>query len=152
MTTPMPTGPPRTVPIPAGDITLRDARSGQSRVVSLRSFEIGEPPPNAFGLHDTLGNVWEWCWDFADTARYLDYRTLRGGGFADREWSVRASVRRACAPDGVPPDAGFRVARGAVAASGEAAAQGWSAGADRRRADVRGPLPVGWTPHRALLG
>ena len=28
------------------------------------------------------------------------------------------------------------------------AAQGWSADADRRRADVRGPLPLGWTPLR----
>lgn len=24
---------------------------------------------------------WEWCWDYADTARYADYRSLRGGGW-----------------------------------------------------------------------
>ncbi|KQQ93435.1 hypothetical protein ASF62_12995 [Leifsonia sp. Leaf325] len=116
--------------------------------------------PNVFGLFDTLGNVWEWCWDYADTARYGDYRSLRGGGWADREWSLRASVRRGSAPDAVLEDVGFRVARGVVGVPGVVGApgvdevpgadeaQGWSARADRERADVRGPRPVGWTPLR----
>ncbi|WP_269940072.1 formylglycine-generating enzyme family protein [Arthrobacter sp. HY1533] len=102
--------------------------------------------PNGFGLFDMIGNVWEWCWDYADTARYGDYRSLRGAGWDDRAWSARASVRRGSAPDAVLEDVGFRVARGAVAAPGVAAAQGWSAAADRERASVKGPLPVGWTP------
>ena len=104
--------------------------------------------PNAFGAHDMLGNVWEWCWDYADPARYGDYRSLRGGGWADRAWSLRASVRRGSAPDAVLEDVGFRVARGAVASRGSGAAQGWAAAADRERADVRGPRPIGWTPLR----
>ncbi|WP_442915111.1 formylglycine-generating enzyme family protein [Leifsonia sp. Root60] len=104
--------------------------------------------PNAFGLFDTIGNVWEWCWDYADTARYGDYRSLRGGGWADREWSLRASVRRGSAPDAVLEDVGFRVARGVVGSPGGSEAQGWSDRADRKRADVRGPRPVGWTPLR----
>ncbi|MCW4457030.1 formylglycine-generating enzyme family protein [Microbacterium sp. MPKO10] len=112
---------------------------------------VARKAANDFGLHDMLGNVWEWCWNFADTARYADYRSLRGGGFADPAWSVRASVRRGSAPDAVIDDVGFRVARGAVGSSGSGAAQGWSAEVDRRRADVRGTLPVGWTPHRDLL-
>lgn len=107
---------------------------------------------NAFGLFDTLGNVWEWCWDYADNARYGDYRSLRGGGWADREWSLRASVRRGSAPDAVLEDIGFRVARGRVGDSGvetgTEAAQGWSAASDLARADVRGPRPIGWTPLR----
>ena len=45
---------------------------------------VARKAPNDFGLFDTLGNVWEWCWDYADTARYGDYRSLRGGGWADR--------------------------------------------------------------------
>ena len=112
---------------------------------------VGGKSPNSLGLVDTIGNVWEWCWDYADTARYGDYRSLRGGGWADQAWSARASVRRGSAPDAVIEDVGFRVARGAVGAPGADAGQGWSAGADRRRADVRGPLPVGWTPLRELL-
>lgn len=108
--------------------------------------------PNAFGLYDTIGNVWEWCWDYADPARYGDYRSLRGGGWADQVWSCRASVRRGSAPDAVLEDVGFRVARGAVAGFGtREEAQGWSAAADRQRADIRGPLPIGWTPLRSLL-
>ncbi|MCH1882725.1 SUMF1/EgtB/PvdO family nonheme iron enzyme [Agrococcus sp. ARC_14] len=107
--------------------------------------------PNALGLHDMLGNVWEWCWDYADPARYADYRSLRGGGWADRAFSVRASVRRGTAPDALLEDVGLRIAQGAVAEPGASAAQGWSAAADRERADIRGPLPVGWTPLRELL-
>lgn len=102
--------------------------------------------PNAFGLHDTLGNVWEWCWDYADTARYGEYRSLRGGGWADRPWSVRAGVRRGSAPDARIEDVGLRVARGAVGDPGVPAAQGWSDAADRARAQVPGLLPLGWTP------
>lgn len=104
--------------------------------------------PNAYGLFDSIGNVWEWCWDYADTARYGDYRSLRGAGWDDPKWSARASVRRGSAPDAVLEDVGFRVARGAVGEPGARAAQGWSDAADRERADVRGPRPVGWTPLR----
>ena len=73
--------------------------------------------PNAFGLYDMLGNVWEWCWDYADPARYADYRSLRGGGWADKAWSCRASVRRGSMPAARLDDVGFRVARGAVESS-----------------------------------
>ncbi len=59
---------------------------------------VGGKLPNLNGLFDTLGNVWEWCWDLLDPARYDDYRVFRGGGFADDAWSVRASTRRGGAP------------------------------------------------------
>lgn len=110
--------------------------------------EVARKAANGFGLFDMIGNVWEWCWDYADTARYSDYRSLRGGGWADPEWSCRASVRRGSAPDAVLEDVGFRVARGAVGEPYAEAAQGWSAVGDRHRANVRGPLPLGWTPLR----
>lgn len=110
--------------------------------------DVGTKEPNSFGLFDMIGNVWEWCWDYADTARYGDYRSLRGAGWDDRPWSARASVRRGSAPDAVLEDVGFRVARGAVGKPGTMAAQGWSADADRNRAAITGPRPVGWTPLR----
>lgn len=102
---------------------------------------------NAYGLFDTLGNVWEWCWDRLDPARYGDYRVLKGGGWADPRWSCRVGVRRGNAPDAIVDDVGFRVARGAVSLSKIAdCGQGWSEHADRQRAKLDGPLPVGWTP------
>lgn len=103
---------------------------------------------NGYGLFDMIGNVWEWCWDYADTARYGDYRSLRGGGWDDPAWSSRASVRRGSAPDAALEDVGFRVVSAAVGHPGALAAQGWSDAEDRRRADLRGPRPIGWTPLR----
>lgn len=109
--------------------------------------DVGGKLPNLHGLFDTLGNVWEWCWDLLDPARYGDYRVFRGGGFADDAWSVRASVRRGGAPRMHHEDVGLRVARGAYDTPG--AAQGWSAHADRERAVVDAAVPSGWTPLRA---
>lgn len=120
--------------------TATDGLSGAT-AVALKA-------PNAFGAYDMLGNVWEWCWDYADPARYADYRSFRGGGWADDAWNVRASVRRGSAPDAVLEDVGFRVARGSCGRPTTKAAQGWSDEADRDRAAIRGPIPFGWTPLR----
>jgi formylglycine-generating enzyme required for sulfatase activity len=111
-----------------------------------RPHDVGGKLPNLFGLFDTLGNVWEWCWDLLDPARYADYRVFRGGGFADDPASVRAGVRRGGPPRVEHDDVGFRVARGPSETPD--AAQGWSAEADRERAEVTGPVPFGWTPLR----
>ncbi len=108
--------------------------------------EVGGKHPNLNGLFDTLGNVWEWCWDLLDPARYGDYRVFRGGGYADDAWSVRASTRRGGAPRMSHDDVGVRLARGGFDRVGEA--QGWSADADQERAMFDGPLPSGWTPLR----
>lgn len=105
---------------------------------------VGGKLPNLNGLFDTLGNVWEWCWDLLDPARYDDYRVFRGGGFADDAWSVRASVRRGGAPRMHHEDVGMRLARGGF--DEVDAAQGWSAAVDRERAIAEGALPSGWTP------
>ncbi|WP_406458179.1 formylglycine-generating enzyme family protein [Streptomyces sp. NBC_00876] len=73
--------------------------------------EVGGREPNAWGLYDTLGNVWEWCWDVYDAEVYGSYRVLRGGGWFDERWSCRASVRRRSHPTFRIDDTGFRVAR-----------------------------------------
>lgn len=76
-----------------------------------RLREVGGRQPNAWGLYDTLGNVWEWCWDVYDAEVYGSYRVLRGGGWFDERWSCRASVRRRGHPTFRIDDTGFRVAR-----------------------------------------
>ncbi|WP_038465652.1 SUMF1/EgtB/PvdO family nonheme iron enzyme [Arthrobacter sp. PAMC 25486] len=108
--------------------------------------DVGLKQANGFGLYDTLGNVWEWCWDLLDPARYGDYRVFRGGGFADEPWSVRASTRRGGAPGMSHPDVGLRLARGTF--NDAQAAQGWSAAADSERGRITGALPSGWTPRQ----
>jgi sulfatase modifying factor 1 len=73
--------------------------------------EVGAREPNAWGFHDMLGNVWEWCWDVYDREVYGSYRVFRGGGWNDEHWSCRASVRRRSHPTLQIDDLGFRVAR-----------------------------------------
>jgi formylglycine-generating enzyme required for sulfatase activity len=78
-----------------------------------RIHPVGGKQPNAWGLYDTLGNVWNWCWDVYDADVYGTYRVLRGGGWADEHWSCRASVRRRSHPTFRIDDVGFRIARSA---------------------------------------
>ena len=72
---------------------------------------VGHLRPNAWGLFDMLGGVWEWCWDLYDPAVYGPYRVLRGGGWADSAWSCRAGARRRTNPSARLDDLGFRLAR-----------------------------------------
>ncbi|WP_205718948.1 SUMF1/EgtB/PvdO family nonheme iron enzyme [Actinomadura sp. WMMA1423] len=76
-----------------------------------RVHDVGGKRPNAWGLHDMLGDVWEWCWDLYDPEVYGAYRVLRGGGWSDEHWSCRASVRRRSHPTFRIDDVGLRVAR-----------------------------------------
>ncbi len=111
------------VAVPAGRVTLSDRRTRSSWPVEVASFRrnadgqihpVGGKRPNAWGLYDMLGNVWDWCWDVYDAEVYGTYRVLRGGGWFDEHWSCRASVRRRSHPDLTLDDVGFRVARPAA--------------------------------------
>ena len=63
-----------------------------------KTHNVGQKAPNAWGLYDMLGNVWEWCSDLYDTEVYGSYRIFRGGGFCDVERSVMATTRRRSHP------------------------------------------------------
>lgn len=77
-----------------------------------KTHPVGQKTPNAWGLYDMLGNVWEWCSDIYDTEVYGSYRIFRGGGFCDLERSVMATVRRRSHPLKFKiDDLGFRIAK-----------------------------------------
>ncbi len=76
-----------------------------------RSHEVGRKVPNAWGLHDMIGNVWEWCADQYDPEAYGSYRIFRGGGWSDSERGCLATNRRRSHPTFAIDDLGFRVAR-----------------------------------------
>jgi formylglycine-generating enzyme required for sulfatase activity len=76
-----------------------------------RLRDVAQKDPNAFGLHDMLGNAWEWVADFYDEQYYRDSptadptgpaagqrRVLRGGAYNSTPNHVRASDRIMHAP------------------------------------------------------
>lgn len=73
---------------------------------------VGLLQPNAWGLYDLLGNVWEWCNDIYDPSVYGDYRIFRGGGWNDAPRGVLVTNRRRSHPVAFRiDDLGFRLAR-----------------------------------------
>ncbi|WP_373010631.1 formylglycine-generating enzyme family protein [Mucilaginibacter sp.] len=76
------------------------------------THDVGLKEPNAWGLYDMLGNVWEWCSDIYDETVYGSYRIFRGGGWSDEERGCMATNRRPSHPTSFKiDDLGFRIAR-----------------------------------------
>lgn len=86
---------------------------------------VAQYRPNAFGIHDIIGNAREWVMD-CYTASYLgrpddarawiwqggcERRGVRGGSWASRPRDARAPARGAERPGQRQSDLGFRVAR-----------------------------------------
>jgi formylglycine-generating enzyme required for sulfatase activity len=86
-----------------------------------KPHSVGGKKPNAWGLHDMHGNVWEWCADwYADSyanAETLDpkgpdsgkLRIIRGAAFCDNSYRCRAAARGSHDPSKKWNTIGFRV-------------------------------------------
>jgi hypothetical protein len=73
-----------------------------------RTVPGGRKLPNAWGLHDMHGNVWEWCWDLGDQRG--SGRVGRGGGWNFGAAFCRSASRFGDFPSSRSNDYGFRVA------------------------------------------
>jgi formylglycine-generating enzyme required for sulfatase activity len=100
------------------DVAWYDYNSGG------RTWQAGRKEPNELGIHDMLGNVWEWVSDRYDRYYYRNSpisnpkgpkhgneRVYRGCAFNSAENICRISLRNFAAPDYRMVNLGFRLAR-----------------------------------------
>jgi formylglycine-generating enzyme required for sulfatase activity len=95
----------------------------RANINGSRTRPGGAYPPNAWGLFDMSGNVWEWTSDSyapypdvaaPDTPAFTpDRKIIRGGSWLFAADSARCALRYTHRPQDSGPSLGFRLAHGA---------------------------------------
>ena len=96
----------------------------ESDTNKCRTHPVGQKSPNAWGIYDMHGNVWEWCQDWYDEKYYGKSpgsdptgpsggtsRVIRGGGWNDAAPGCRSAYRTRLTPDARNYLLGFRLVR-----------------------------------------
>jgi formylglycine-generating enzyme required for sulfatase activity len=89
-----------------------------------RAHPVGEKKPNAWGLYDMHGNVWQWCADWFDNGYYAkspvndptgptggSFRVIRGGSWDYAAWRCGSARRNIGSLELRDNSVGFRVSR-----------------------------------------
>lgn len=87
-----------------------------------RTHPVGQKLPNAWGLYDVIGNIWEYTWDYYELYDPMDqvdpigpnegvHRTVRGGYWDNLPDYCRLGGRLGSEPRSRGPSLGIRVVR-----------------------------------------
>lgn len=109
---------------PWGDRYERGLANDSDEFKRAATTPVGQYPPNAYGLYDVIGNVWEWTHDWFAADYYArspaenpmgpaggEMRVTRGGSWRPYPRVFRLSNRGRSRPDRANYYIGFRCAR-----------------------------------------
>lgn len=107
-----------------GDDAKAFTNYGWPQKLTVQGFpthEVGKKKPNPWGLHDMVGNAWQWCTDFYAEKAYAQHAKndptgpaagttrINRGGMGDDPQSWRSAARDSLPPDSCYSNQTFRV-------------------------------------------
>ncbi|MFO0926162.1 MAG: SUMF1/EgtB/PvdO family nonheme iron enzyme [Gemmataceae bacterium] len=72
---------------------FRDNARQRSSSRRRHTTPVGSYPPNGFGLHDMVGNIWEWCLDWYSSTSYATHPPVDPPGPPEGERATPAAER-----------------------------------------------------------